>query len=108
MGVLFFIFICFPIQQFNEILEYRTDNPQQQPRNPWFVMSSMLYCKQTQAAYQGSEYLLSYARSLPCKMKKKRFSFHLKRTIWNQTLMVKEHLNASETKSHLYRTRAEG
>lgn len=71
MGVLFF-FICFPIQQFNEILEYRTDNPQQQPRNPWFVMSSMLYCKQTQAAYQGSKYLLSYARSLPCEMGKKK------------------------------------
>lgn len=34
MGVLFFFFICVPIQQFNEILEYRTDNPQQQPRNP--------------------------------------------------------------------------
>lgn len=82
MGVFSFSFICFPIQQFNEILEYRPDNPQQQPRNPWFVMSSMLYCKQTQAAYQGSKYLLSYARSLPYKMeKKKRFSFHLKRRI---------------------------
>lgn len=84
MGVLFFFFICFPIQQFNEILEYRTDNPQQQPRNPWFVMSSMLYCKQTQAAYQGSKYLLSYARSLPCEMgKKKKKNEHFP-SIWRE------------------------
>lgn len=89
MGVLYFFVICFPIKQFDEILEERSDNPPQQPRNPWFVMSSMLYCKQTQAAYQGSKDLLSYARSLPCKMGEKRFSFHSKRTFWNQTLKVK-------------------
>lgn len=106
MGVLFFFFICFPVQQFNEILEYWTDNPQQQPCNPWFVMSSMLYCKQTQAAYQGSNDLLSYARSLPGKMGKKIF-LPLEDNNLKTDFEVKEHLNTSETKSRLYRTRVE-
>lgn len=81
MGVLFFFVICFPIRQYDEILEERSDNPQQQPRNPWFVMSSMLYCKQTQAAYQGSTDLLSYARSLPCKMGEKKIFLLLEENI---------------------------
>lgn len=34
MGVLFFFVICFPIKQFDETLEERSDNPQLQPRNP--------------------------------------------------------------------------
>lgn len=89
MGVLFFIVVCFPIHQFNEILKDQADNPQQQQRNPWFVMSSMLYCKQTQAAYQGSKDLLSYARSLPCKMEKEDFPStgraHFETGLWWQS-----------------------
>ncbi len=65
-----FFFVCFPIQQFNEKLKDQTGNPWQQPRNPRFVMLSMLHCKQIQAAYQGSKHrkdLLSCARSSPLR-----------------------------------------
>lgn len=46
----FFVLLCFPIQQFNEKLKDQTSNPWQQPRNPRFVMLSMLHCKQIQTA----------------------------------------------------------
>lgn len=49
-------FVCFPIVQFNEKLKDQTGNPWQQPRNPRFMMLSMLHCKQIQAAYQGGKH----------------------------------------------------
>lgn len=70
MGVFFPSDVCFQIQQFNEKLKDQTGNPWQQPRNPRFVMLSMLHCKQIQAAYQGCKHrkdLLSRARSLPLR-----------------------------------------
>lgn len=48
---------CFPIQQFNEKLKDQTGNPWQQPRDPRFVMLSMLHCKQIQTAYHRQQTL---------------------------------------------------
>lgn len=50
-------FVCFQIVQFNEKLKDQTGNPWQQPRNPRFMMLSMLHCKQIQAAYQGGKHV---------------------------------------------------